>query len=95
MSIDTRKLQKAFTDISNHIYVNDGVLKDRVFVDIVRLIGTKMVMERDPAHKLLDLKYLSNLQVLEYDSWAQELLSYAVSCGVEENPNAKWNIKER
>jgi len=94
MSIDTRRLQKAFTDISNHIYVNDGVLKDRVFVDIVRLIGAKMLMERDPAHKLLDLKYLNNLQVLEYDSWAQELLSYAIVSGVEENSNAKWNIKE-
>lgn len=94
MSIDTRRLQKAFTDISNHIYVNDGVLKDRVFVDIVRLIGTKMLMERDPVHKLIDLKYLNNLQVLEYDSWAQELMSYAILSGVEENSNAKWNIKE-
>ena len=47
MSTDTRKLQKAFADISNHIYVNDGVLKDRVFVDVVRLIGSKMLLEKD------------------------------------------------
>jgi len=94
MSIDTRKLQKAFTDISNHIYVNDGVLKDRVFVDIVRLIGTKMLMERNPTQKLLDLEYLDSLQILECDAWAQELLNYAIVSGVEENSNAKWNIKE-
>jgi type I restriction enzyme M protein len=53
-----------------------------------------MLMERDPVHKLIDLKYLNNLQVLEYDSWAQELMSYAILSGVEENSNAKWNIKE-
>lgn len=94
MSIDTRRLQKAFTDISNHIYVNDGVLKDRVFVDIVRLIGAKMLMERDQTQNLLNFEFLNNLQVLEYDSWAQKLLSYAINSGVEESPNANWNIKE-
>ena len=59
MSTDTRKLQKAFADISNHIYVNDGVLKDRVFVDVVRLIGSKMLLEKDLNEDLLSLEYLN------------------------------------
>jgi len=94
MSTDTRKRQKAFSDISNHIYVNDGVLKDRVFVDVVRLIGSKMLMEKDMKEKLLNLDYLNSLPVLEYDSWAKDLMTYAIRSGVEENANANWNIKE-
>jgi type I restriction enzyme M protein len=94
MSTDTRKLQKAFADISNHIYVNDGVLKDRVFVDVVRLIGTKMLMEKDPNEKLLNLEYLNRLEVLEYDSWAKALMNYAIKAGIEESLKATWNIKD-
>jgi type I restriction enzyme M protein len=94
MSTDTRKLQKAFADISNHIYVNDGVLKDRVFVDIVRLIGSKMLMEMELKDNLLSLEYLSNVPVLEFDTWAKNLMSYAIKSGIEENSNANWNIKE-
>lgn len=94
MSIDTRRLQKAFTDISNHIYVNDGVLKDRVFADIVRLIGAKMLMERDDSQVLLNLDFLRNLEVLDQDAWAQELMEFSIRSGIEESPNAKWNIKE-
>jgi type I restriction enzyme M protein len=94
MSIDTRKLQKAFADISNHIYVNDGVLKDRVFVDVVRLIGSKMVMERDPNINILSSDFISKVSSLEYDSWANELMNFSIASGVEENQNARWNIKE-
>jgi type I restriction enzyme M protein len=94
LSTDTRKLQKAFADISNHIYVNDGVLKDRVFVDIVRLIGAKMLMERDLADNLLSLEYLNAVPVLEYDSWAKKIMTYSIKFGIEENLNANWNIKE-
>jgi type I restriction enzyme M protein len=94
MSTDTRKLQKAFADISNHIYVNDGVLKDRVFADIVRLIGSKMLMEKDLKENLLNLDYLNTIPVLQYDSWAKAIMNYAVKSGIEENSNANWNIKE-
>ncbi len=94
MSIDTRRLQKAFTDISNHIYVNDGVLKDRVFADIVRLIGAKMLMERDESQDLLKLDFLKNLEILDQDAWAMELMEYSILHGIEVSSNAKWNIKE-
>lgn len=94
MSTDTRKLQKAFADISNHIYVNDGVLKDRVFIDVVRLIGSKMLLEKDLNEDLLSLEYLNTVPVLEYDLWAKDLMNYAVKAGIEENSNANWNIKE-
>jgi type I restriction enzyme M protein len=94
MSTDTRKLQKAFADISNHIYVNDGVLKDRVFVDFVRLIGSKMLMEKDSNHNLLNLEYLNTIPALEYDSWAKDVMAFAIRSGIEENPSANWNIKE-
>jgi type I restriction enzyme M protein len=94
MSIDTRRLQKAFTDISNHIYVNDGVLKDRVFADIVRLIGAKMLMEREVGQVMLDHDFLSHLEVLNQDAWAKELMDFSIRSGIEESPNAQWNIKE-
>jgi type I restriction enzyme M protein len=94
MKTDNRKLQKAFADISNHIYVNDGVLKDRVFIDIIRLIGIKMLLEKDSKNLTLNINYLKSLSPMEYDSWARELMDFAVKKGIEENPKSVWNIKE-
>ena len=92
--MDTRRLQKSFTDISNYIYVNDGVLKDRVFIDIVRLIGVKMVLDRDGSSTVLTTDYLSKVSTDDIDTWSSQLLAMSVDLGVESTNNARWNIKD-
>jgi type I restriction enzyme M protein len=94
MSGETRELQKALSDISNYIYVHDGVLKDRVFSDVVRLIGLKLHSEVSGRTKLLDLRTLSKIDQLEADSWAREVLAFAVREGLENTEDSRWHIKE-
>ncbi len=94
MANDTRDLQKALNDISNYIYVNDGVLKDRVFSDIVRLIAIKMCAEDDESLGILDPFYLNDLPELEADRWARSLIQYGIKKGVASTDNGFWSVKE-
>lgn len=91
---DTRDLQKALADISNYIYVNDGVFKDRAFSDVVRLIALKLSAEGDDNLGLLDPAKLQSVANFEVDQWAAELIQYGVSVGLENSTKAFWNIKE-
>lgn len=94
MTHDTRDLQKALADISNYIYVNDGVFKDRAFSDVVRLIALKLSAEGDDNLGLLDPAKLQSIANFEVDRWAAELIQYGVSVGLENSTKAFWNIKE-
>lgn len=94
MANDTRDLQKALNDISNYIYVNDGVLKDRVFSDIVRLIAIKLRAEDGDDLGVLDPDYLSTVPELEADRWARALIEFGVREGLEETENAFWSVKD-
>jgi type I restriction enzyme M protein len=94
MANDTRDLQKALSDISNYIYVNDGVLKDRVFSDVVRLIALKLKFESKGTSGLLGSEHLAKVPALEVDRWAKELLEFGVQEKIEDKENARWNIKQ-
>lgn len=91
---DTRDLQKALTDISNYIYVNDGVLKDRVFSDVVRLIAIKLRSEDDGGLEILEPSFLAKIPDLEADRWARALIKYGVDSGLATSDNAFWSVKE-
>jgi type I restriction enzyme M protein len=94
MTNDTRDFQRALAEISNYIYVNDGVLKDRVFSDVVRLIAIKLRAEDRGDLGLLDPLKLLEVPELEVDRWAKELIQYGVDEGLETSDKAHWNIKE-
>lgn len=93
MNLDTRALQKAFTDISNYIYMNDGVLKDRVFSDVVRLIAIKIQDEVSGQNSLLSSESLVEITPLEADKWSEKLLKYSIAHGLELGRNPSWSIK--
>lgn len=94
MTKDTRELQRVLTDISNYIYVHDGVLKDRVFSDVVRLIGAKLQWEQSGNSDLLEFEALSRIEELEADNWAKDVLSFAIKEGLETSENPRWHIKD-
>lgn len=94
MANDTRDLKKALHDIGNYIYVNDGVLKDRVFSDVVRLIAMKLRSEEDTRIQILSSSYLAEVPELEADRWAKALLEFGVKCGLETSENAFWSVKD-
>jgi type I restriction enzyme M protein len=94
MTNDTREFQKALAEISNYIYVNDGVLKDRVFSDVVRLIALKLRAEDHGDPGLLDPSGLLEVPELEADRWARQLIQFGVDEGLETSDKAHWNIKE-
>jgi type I restriction enzyme M protein len=94
MSSETRELQKALSDISNYIYVHDGVLKDRVFSDVVRLIGLKLHCELSGKTDLFELEILLKVDELEADSWAKEVLAFSAREGLDSTEKPRWHIKE-
>lgn len=94
MKNDTPSLKRTFTDISNYLYANDGVMKDRAFADIVRLIAIKISGEVDSQFNLLNRGLLDSLDELEIDSWSRQLIDYAIQKNVEESNNVTWNIKD-
>jgi type I restriction enzyme M protein len=53
-----------------------------------------MLMEREVGQVMLDRDFLSHLEVLNQDAWAKELMDFSIRSGIEESPNAQWNIKE-
>lgn len=93
MSNDTGLLKRTLGEISNRIYATDGVLKDRVFIDICRLLAIKIQSENDPTCKLLDPSYLPSISASELTNWAADLLKYGTRSGVELIDNDFWNIK--
>lgn len=94
MTTDTRELKRVLTEISNYIYVHDGVLKDRVFSDVVRLIGAKLQWEVSGNSDLLDFNALSRIEELEADSWAKDVLEFAIKEGLETTENSRWHVKD-
>jgi len=89
---NTLDLQKSLNDISNYIYVNDGVQKDRVFLDVIKLMSLKILAEEREAKHFLG-PVLDTLKPLEIDSWAQSILEFGAEEGLLEDSDRYWHLK--
>jgi type I restriction enzyme M protein len=90
--INTQDLQKSLSDVSNYIYVNDGVQKDRVFLDVTKLMSLKILAEEKSANFFLK-PFLDSLDPLEIDGWAQSMLEFGAKQGLLEEADRFWHLR--
>jgi type I restriction enzyme M protein len=85
---DQRDFKKCLIEISNYLYVNEGLMKDRIFSDLIILLSIKLNSESKKSGSLAKLLSTKELKTTKSVHWKNEILSVARTI----NNNDKFNL---